>query len=382
MALRSGLQGASLGFSDELRGAAQALGAILPGGQSPADAYTSGRNAERAALEQFKSEHPALAGGSELVGGLALPVGATVRGATAAAKVGRGALAGGLSAGGHAMGVGEGSVAERAGGAIAPTAFGALGGAALGGFAAAIPKAARWAGLTTKASRNKAADFAIADALTRTGQTSDDVMIRAAEFAYKGKKPLFVEVLGPAGLDVLDNLGPLPAKTAGEVFKLGHRMVDDRGEVSALGKALIRASQRRPQQFEQLDVPSPFMLAGGAAQRVVRISRNRGWQKESEEVMRRLIRPLPLPPRPPMPGSPLGTTVTPLTPKGGTPTQANPSRRSADWLERRNKILGLVVPGQPSEPPLRLMAEHLANPENADANLELLLQLSLARRKP
>ena len=92
-------QGVSLGFADELQAG---LGAIARKAQTfgskesepISETYTKLRDAERERNGQAQEAHPYVYGGSELVGGLGVPVGTIGKGAGLAAKIGYGALTG------------------------------------------------------------------------------------------------------------------------------------------------------------------------------------------------------------------------------------------------------------------------------------------------
>lgn len=77
---RGGLQGATLGFGDELSGAVSATGklpGVLTGNNSWDDVvaqYKATRDTERVANEEAQKRSPWLYGGGELAGGLALPI--------------------------------------------------------------------------------------------------------------------------------------------------------------------------------------------------------------------------------------------------------------------------------------------------------------------
>ena len=141
--VRPAAQGASLGFSDELRGAVEAAGAILPGGRSPGEAYIEGRNAERTALDQARKDAPILSRVAEFAGGMLTPGGAFLKagkgaGLLAKAAVGgvTGAAAGGLAGAGYSAADDPNAIqsAEALGGDVATgTIAGGIGGAVLGG---------------------------------------------------------------------------------------------------------------------------------------------------------------------------------------------------------------------------------------------------------
>src|SRR6478609_10088113 len=88
--IRSGLQGGTLGFSEEIGAgiaaaaakAAQAVGAT-PGDKTYMEIYRQMRDSEAAKQKQFETKHPVIAGVAELAG--SLPVGgAAIKGAGAA----------------------------------------------------------------------------------------------------------------------------------------------------------------------------------------------------------------------------------------------------------------------------------------------------------
>ena len=132
---RPAIQGATFGFSDELRGAGAAL---IPGG----DDYITARNKERDALAAARDDHPIIAGASELAGGLVVPAGVFGK-ATQGAGYGRrilegakiGARVGGLVGLGKAEGENPEGYADP--GDLATGA--AVGGATGGVVGAAIP---------------------------------------------------------------------------------------------------------------------------------------------------------------------------------------------------------------------------------------------------
>jgi hypothetical protein len=152
-ALRGAGQGITLGFADELTGAAQ--GSVLGGlktalGQDPdADtiAYQKERDASRLLNKQAKEAHPYIYGGSELLGGLAIPIpgGALVEGAGMGAKIAHGIKAGTKL--GAAAGLGT-SEAESPSGVALDTLVGAGTGGLVGGI---LPPALQQVGQNAKA---------------------------------------------------------------------------------------------------------------------------------------------------------------------------------------------------------------------------------------
>jgi len=175
--VRSGLQGATFGFSDELRGLWGGVkGAVGPG--TVRERYEQERDQERQYLHQFEEDHPKLALGSELAGAVlpvlasygatALTGGAVAPGAAATTgragqilarlggggraaqeagvvaregagllgRVGQGAKTGSLVGGTYGAGKGEGDLLSQG----ISTAGGAAGGALFGGATNALGK--------------------------------------------------------------------------------------------------------------------------------------------------------------------------------------------------------------------------------------------------
>lgn len=136
---RGGLQGITLGAGDEIvaggvagaRKAASLLG--LPGGDERAigDIYGEELERERQRLSSFKEERPVLGYGSEIIGGIALPLGAANTLKQAAM------LGGGLGATSGFL-TSEGDLAERATGAVTGGILGTLLGGGLHAGATAL----------------------------------------------------------------------------------------------------------------------------------------------------------------------------------------------------------------------------------------------------
>ena len=136
---RTAAQGATFGLSDELAG----LAAALPGGKTPEEA----RAGARQNLAQYREDHPGMAIGAEMLGGLAtgllVPGGAaraipTLGRGLRSARAGQRALAaGGLGAAEGALyGAGQADEGGRLGGAVKG---GLAGGLLGGGIGAAMP---------------------------------------------------------------------------------------------------------------------------------------------------------------------------------------------------------------------------------------------------
>ncbi len=422
--LGSAAQGATLGFSDELGGAVRAAGALVPGGDSPAEAYRKQRDATRQQLHGFQQEHPVLSTAAEMAGGVALPVGA-VRGPLSAGKLSR---AGAAVGGAYGLGKGEGSVAEQtlstAGGAAVGAGAGLLG----AGVARAAPSLARLFGVTTAKGRAAAADRAIQEALEATGQTSHDVLARVAA---AGNNPItFAEALGPAADDVLARMGPLGPQLRGLVFQEAQRF--KQGPTAQLGIALERVAKKQPAPKMNVGELAGVLAApvvggaiggpvgsavGGAAslafsplaRRAATAGVRKAAKAEQELLMKNLLgrvpaqfQPPPPPsgavvgrivPRPPAPSpAPIPTGPPPApSPAGGigpivhSPpgvTSSGAKQRGATGAQLAYRAERFGKKPAFSEEVLEAMARELAEPQNVDDNLETLLRLSLQRRRP
>jgi hypothetical protein len=259
-ALRGFGQGASLGFTDELRGgigAMDELGSRLGGAlgwesrgldqtrptQGVIDAlkgrYLEDRDAARKEEHQAEAAHPALYGASELAGGLAVPIpgGGAAKGAGLGTKMLRGAVAGGVL--GTAIGAGK-SEAEDASG-VAHDALGSgLVAAPLGAAGAALGHglgklADRFGGRSAEIKAAKAAKDAeelMAERAGRYGQKVQDSNralenMRAvlanpeASVALKSRVQSFLQ--SAAGKDLVNQVGE---NTLEEAPKKLHEMAE------------------------------------------------------------------------------------------------------------------------------------------------------------
>lgn len=292
--MRANVQGATLGTSDELRGILAALGASLPGGQSPTEAYQAGRDTERQALSQFAQEHPVAAPLSEVAGAAMIPLGPlgqSLRTGRLLARVGKGAAAGAGLGGAYGFGAAEGTPEEQLAQAMRGVRVGAVVGGALPGAVAGAKatgqtaaKVGRWFGITTNTTRDKAARKAIEAALERTGQTMDDLRPRAEAALVEGRNPTLLEVLGPGGEEVLATMGPLGNEAAGRAFSIGAAR-----KAGDLSDALISASQRRPGIHK--GIPSPY-FKGAWAIRGADVLRNRAARREAEALLEQILQPV------------------------------------------------------------------------------------------
>jgi len=139
---RGAIQGATFGFGDEIYAGAVGAYDALKGG-SFSDTYNRELGDVRAANERARQSNPIPFIGGELVGGMALPLGAlgtAARGATLAQRsmqsAKTGAALGGVYGFGTAQG-GEGSIIDQAGNRAIAAIPGVVGGAAVGAVAPA-----------------------------------------------------------------------------------------------------------------------------------------------------------------------------------------------------------------------------------------------------
>lgn len=138
-AIIGGAQGSLYGLSDEGAGALAAIPGMMPNnvGATAGQRYDYGREYARAMLDAARKDNPVAAYGGEILGAVATPAGASIRGGTLGARVGAGAAMGGAQGLLYGFGAGEGGLTDRAMSAASGGVLGAvLGGAVpvLGGI--------------------------------------------------------------------------------------------------------------------------------------------------------------------------------------------------------------------------------------------------------
>lgn len=188
-AARGLLQGATLGGGDELVASGAAVGRKLFQGDDRAigDIYEQELERERSRIQQFRESDPALAYGSEIAGGVAIPVGAagTVKQA-AALGAGTGATAGFLGS--------EGGLQDRATGAATGGVLGALLGAGAQSGANAL-------GESFQNYMSRRAAKAVAEGADSVQSLRDE-----ASSAYEAARRSGVSVEKKAFDDLIDNI--------------------------------------------------------------------------------------------------------------------------------------------------------------------------------
>jgi hypothetical protein len=152
---RGTAQGLSAGFYDELRGLVEAGGAkandpaslykmlsgaykYWTGDKAAEKQYNETAKRERELTKTAEEQHPVASIGGNILGGIALPVGATANAATLPARMGRGAAVGAGYGALSGVGEGEGAADSLSRGATGLALGGALGGAAPAVFEGAL----------------------------------------------------------------------------------------------------------------------------------------------------------------------------------------------------------------------------------------------------
>ena len=311
--LRPGVQGLTLGFSDELR----ALPYLLPGGET----YTQVRDKEQAALARARLDAPKTAMASEFIGSLLAPgaaFGKVAKGVGYGAKILKGAAIGGGS--GLLHGIGTSDVDKVGVGGVLKQGLleGGLG-LGLGATVGAAPYVVRGlTGATTQANKLMKARQNLLQSLERAGEKTDDVYARAAdqaraarvaeearEAARVANKPdpdlppdlnlppdggggegggLVLDALGgPGGANVLQRLGPLNDDIA-EKLATEARLHPEH----PLAQAMRRASRQEKGGIERPVIPSEIgVLASIFGAGVRRARRN-----EAGTLVNHLLQPL------------------------------------------------------------------------------------------
>lgn len=171
------VSGLTSGANDELTGAVQAVGAALPGGRSPGQAYTFFRDASRARKADLARSNPGVATLLEMAGGLptiAATGGAALAGkAPMLAQMARGAGAG--AAMGAVSGAGHADEGNKLTGIVFGGGLGALAGGLIPPVATGIQNAARNTGVTNILQRVPGVNM-----LPGMKRRADDALIRAA----------------------------------------------------------------------------------------------------------------------------------------------------------------------------------------------------------
>lgn len=250
------VQGATLGFGDELTAAVRAAPRLMPGGESFGDAYSESVGAERRGINQFRDQHPIVAGLTELAGGVALGAAGTAGVARAGfaptMTVGRGIMLGAGTGALGGIGASEGGVRERlAGGAGGAVAGGVLGAAApvagrLGGAAMDITRLrgplSRLGGVVESATDR--GGRAVLQAIKRGGQGLDDMDYALSPSQTGGKPLMLMDAMGEEGQAMAMYTGNRPGpgravvqrRLRGRGLEQSQRVAGDLAEETGLGR--------------------------------------------------------------------------------------------------------------------------------------------------
>lgn len=260
-------QGASFGFADEIGAGLMAPVRALKRGQGLGDAYSSGLEERRAALELAKSRSPVAMGASEIAGGLVSPGAmagaAKTLGGAVAKGVGIGAGTGAL----YGAGTGEG-VDDRLNRAMIGTAFG-------GATGGAIPLAAgvgRGASVRSPAQAGNTSRAMLAEALADEGLTGTQAAQRIADANKAGKTGITpMDVATPGGRvhglgeDIINSPNPMQPKITAQLaerqVKQYDRLLGDLGELSGVGKSRAIGTLQEIASRRQADATPAFEKA-------------------------------------------------------------------------------------------------------------------------
>ena len=194
-ATASMLQGFTFGIAEEVGAAGTATGAALKNWVTGKPAnwvkeYERAVAGERASLEAFEKEYPAVALGTEAFGGIAsLPgIGAKfiTKGKSAGARLARSVPIGGVTGGVYGAGRTAGGVEERAKGAAFGAGTGAVVGPVFQAGAAAIAKTITFAARAIPDSAKAQAAMKVAETLRRGGITIEQAKTKLQKLGAEG----------------------------------------------------------------------------------------------------------------------------------------------------------------------------------------------------
>jgi hypothetical protein len=202
---RGALQGLTFGFGDEIVARVRSLGPRT---------YSEAVQGERDALAIFREEHPVLAIGSELAGGLIVPIGGAIRGGAQAARLaasaratakanslvrlGRGAAQGALYGGLYGAGSAEGGLAERLEGGIKAAPLGAGLGVAIPVVASGVGQVLRKTGVSQAFGRvSSQAKNYVLRAVRESGMSPQQLRDRIVQSTDKPE--ILADLIGESG---------------------------------------------------------------------------------------------------------------------------------------------------------------------------------------
>lgn len=231
-------QGLTMGWGDELNALKAGAGAMLPGGQSPADAYNATMQAQQAERALYEKSNPARAMVGEVAGGLA---GAGKLGG--AVKMGKSfiqaapRLIGAGAAAGAVSGAGSADPGERTDGAVSGGLIGAAAGPLLMGGVRVAKDASKLVRNALSPSPG-AADEAVVGALQRDGRSTKDILA-ALRDAPEGVPVSAADVSSPGVQSLLSGAAVTPGKAQQVVTETLESRLGEQGQRvrDAVGKA-------------------------------------------------------------------------------------------------------------------------------------------------
>lgn len=259
------------GLADEVGGVATAIPRLVPGGESPVDAYKRGRDNLREAATMGAEESPAASFAGDMAGQAtgvlagAAPAKAGIMAAKSVPSLVRNAAALGGAAGGvTGFGHAEGDAGQQAADTALGAGVGAAGGAALAGLPMALLKAAPSLGTTSVGQALRSPLQTVEDVGLQAGDSAGLVLERARGALAGGGRNALAGAIekAPAALGALAGGalggGPVGAAAGG---MLGNTLLDDAAKVLA-GKVRNKPPVAGPANAAAptLDVPEPVLV--------------------------------------------------------------------------------------------------------------------------
>lgn len=221
-AAKTWIQGLTMGGGDEMRAAIRAVPALMPGGESPREAFTRAHAEENADIQRIHQENPRAAPLVQAAGGL-LPAAVPLAAGATAVRAGggilnaaaRGAGAGALEGGIFGALSADGGIQERAAASVAPAMFGAAAGGLLG-----VAPAAANAFRRGEAGRGARVAGAMQDAAgvkvnpNATIRESEDAVRAVRAQHYGPLEAAHSAIDDPAVIDILRSEGVRPHTSA------------------------------------------------------------------------------------------------------------------------------------------------------------------------
>lgn len=214
--VRQTARGITFGFADEI------AAGLNTGGGLWGD-YQAALAAERARDREFEAEHPIAATGANIVGGIMVPAGAAVRGATLPGAMVRGGVTGATQGAVAGFGEGEGGLEPRLESAQRGALIGGGVGAAAPAVIAGVTGATRAIGRATGLAADSNAERMILRDLARDSVTPEELAARARE---AGDAPAMITDL--AGENVAQS-AQVVARTPGPGRDIAARELSARG---------------------------------------------------------------------------------------------------------------------------------------------------------